>query len=124
MPYNIGSKGSYGCSGYPVVKEGTSDVMGCHNTREAAGRQIAAIEANENKFIEQLKPRKTRRSSTGGVGGNSSGAIATTNNGSSLGTKADEDYKITEGDFVMGETTEGVVHGVVEHIMWEGGTLG
>jgi hypothetical protein len=31
---------------------------------------------------------------------------------------------IAEGDFVMGNTTEGVIHGVVEHIMWEGGTLG
>jgi hypothetical protein len=31
---------------------------------------------------------------------------------------------IKEGDFVMGSTSEGVVHGVVEHIMNEGGTLG
>ena len=31
---------------------------------------------------------------------------------------------IKEGDFVMGSTSEGVVHGVVEHIMVEGGTLG
>jgi hypothetical protein len=31
---------------------------------------------------------------------------------------------ITEGSFVMGQTTEGVIHGRVEHIMWEGGTLG
>jgi hypothetical protein len=31
---------------------------------------------------------------------------------------------IAEGDFVMGTTTEGIIHGVVEHIMWEGGTLG
>jgi hypothetical protein len=31
---------------------------------------------------------------------------------------------IKEGDFVMGMTSEGVVHGVVEHIMVEGGTLG
>jgi hypothetical protein len=31
---------------------------------------------------------------------------------------------ITEGDFVMGSTSEGVVHGVVEHIMTEGGTYG
>jgi hypothetical protein len=31
---------------------------------------------------------------------------------------------IKEGDFIMGTTTEGVVHGMVEHIMWEGGTLG
>jgi hypothetical protein len=32
--------------------------------------------------------------------------------------------RIKEGDFVMGMTVEGVAHGVVEHIMWEGGTLG
>jgi len=31
---------------------------------------------------------------------------------------------IKEGDFVMGETSEGIVHGVVEHIMSEGGTYG
>ena len=31
---------------------------------------------------------------------------------------------IKEGDFVMGMTSEGVMHGVVEHIMIEGGTLG
>jgi hypothetical protein len=31
---------------------------------------------------------------------------------------------IKEGDFVMGRTSEGVMHGVVEHIMVEGGTLG
>ena len=31
---------------------------------------------------------------------------------------------IKEGDFVMGTTSEGMVHGVVEHIMIEGGTLG
>jgi hypothetical protein len=56
MPYSIGEQGSYGCSGYPVVKDGTSDVMGCHDTREAAGRQIAAIEANENKGIGIKQP--------------------------------------------------------------------
>ena len=31
---------------------------------------------------------------------------------------------IKEGDFVMGRTSEGVMHGVVEHIMVDGGTLG
>lgn len=31
---------------------------------------------------------------------------------------------IKESDFVMGSTSEGMVHGVVEHIMVEGGTLG
>jgi hypothetical protein len=31
---------------------------------------------------------------------------------------------IKEGDFVMGSTSEGMIHGIVEHIMIEGGTLG
>jgi hypothetical protein len=31
---------------------------------------------------------------------------------------------IQEGNFVMGMTKEGIVHGMVEHIMVEGGTLG
>ena len=31
---------------------------------------------------------------------------------------------IKEGDFVMGTTSEGMIHGIVEHIMVEGGTLG
>ena len=47
MPYSVGEKGSYGCSGYPVVKDGTSEVMGCHDTAEAAQRQIAAINMGE-----------------------------------------------------------------------------
>lgn len=93
MPYSIGSRGSYGCSGYPVIKDGTSDVMGCHDTREAAGQQIAAIEANENKSYKD-KDKSMKKS------------------------------EITEGDYVMGMTSEGIAHGRVEHIMWEGGTLG
>lgn len=32
--------------------------------------------------------------------------------------------EIKEGDFVMGSTSEGIIHGVVEHIMDDGGTLG
>jgi hypothetical protein len=31
---------------------------------------------------------------------------------------------LKEGDFVMGSTSEGVMHGVIEHIMTEGGILG
>ena len=31
---------------------------------------------------------------------------------------------ISEGNFVMGNTKEGVIHGMVEHIMIDGGTLG
>lgn len=49
MPYRVGAKGSYGCSGYPVLKEGTSEVMGCHDSAEKAQAQIAAININENK---------------------------------------------------------------------------
>lgn len=48
MPYSVGAKGSYGCSGYPVVKEG-GEVMGCHDTQEQAQAQIYAINQSENK---------------------------------------------------------------------------
>jgi hypothetical protein len=184
MPYSVGERGSYGCSGYPVVKDGTSDVRGCHETREAAVAQIEAIEANETKEVgikdpdpwpgTRIKtdgamgqptpasraasvfkyPKKKKKRSVGGVGGDSAGAVATTGGGTGMGTKSDSDWlnpkpitetsafqnevetrdsiareigkdgHIKEGDFVMGQTTEGIVHGVVEHIMWEGGTLG
>ena len=163
MPYSIGEQGSYGCSGYPVVKDGTSDVMGCHDTREAAGRQIAAIEANENKGAgikqpeewpidkqspcwdgyvqrgmkekggrmvpncvpvskaikdEMYRKFKVKRRKPSGYVFSSDGAVVAGSD--SMTTKS----AIAEGDFVMGTTTEGIVHGVVEHIMWEGGTLG
>jgi hypothetical protein len=47
MPYSVGEKGSYGCSGYPVVKDGTSEVMGCHDTAAKAQAQISAINMSE-----------------------------------------------------------------------------
>lgn len=84
MPYHVGKKGSYGCSGYPALKD-DGTVMGCHKTRAAAAGQIYAINRSEGK-IGKAMPK--------------------------------------EGDFVMGKTSEGMVHGVIEHIMWEGGTLG
>jgi hypothetical protein len=87
MPYRVGAKGSFGCSGYPALKEGTNEVMGCHKTRSEAAAQIYAINRSE-----------------GNIGKNM--------------------HEIKEGDFVMGTTTEGLIHGVVEHIMIEGGTLG
>ena len=46
MPYKVGERGSYGCKGYPVVKEG-GEVMGCHATAEEAGNQVQALYANE-----------------------------------------------------------------------------
>jgi hypothetical protein len=87
MPYSIGEKGSYGCSGYPAIKDGTNEVMGCHTTRAAAAAQIYAINMSEGNIDKAMQT-------------------------------------IKEGDFVMGMTSEGIVHGVVEHIMNEGGTLG
>jgi hypothetical protein len=87
MPYSIGEKGSYGCSGYPAIKDGTNEVMGCHPTRAAAVAQIYAINMSEGNIDKAMQP-------------------------------------IKEGDFVMGMTSEGMVHGVVEHIMNEGGILG
>jgi hypothetical protein len=129
MPYSIGQKGSYGCSGYPVVKDGTSEVMGCHDTAAEAQAQISAINIseaekgkkkmtsamgqpepasyNESMFNWSTPVRKPQRSSFK-IGKYDGPANA----------------MIKEGDFVMGMTSEGVAFGRVEHIMWEGGTLG
>jgi hypothetical protein len=163
MPYSIGEQGSYGCSGYPVVKDDDKSVMGCHDTAQEAAAQIAAIEANENKGIgiknpeewpvdkqspcwdgyvqrgmkekggkmvpncvpvsksmdeETYRKFKVKRRKPSGYVFGSDGAVVAGSD--SMTTKS----AITEGDFVMGNTAEGVIHGVVEHIMWEGGTLG
>ena len=87
MPYRVGAKGSFGCSGYPALKEGTNEVMGCHTTRAEADAQIYAINRSEGNVDKSM-------------------------------------HVIKEGDFVMGMTKEGMIHGMVEHIMTEGGTLG
>jgi len=86
VPYKVGAKGSYGCSGYPAVKD-DGTVMGCHKTRAEAAGQIYAINRSEGNIGKSM-------------------------------------HVIREGDFVMGMTKEGMVHGIVEHIMTEGGTLG
>jgi len=201
MPYSIGEKGSYGCSGYPVVKDGTSDVMGCHETAASAQAQISAIniseaESSKKKIgsgVEGFDPAATGPSvldgtlyeekdtvtSGGGVGLKNpqawpgtriseeerrrkkeksdvwSGSFDPTltkksnyndNTGGWLNPKpitetsafqneietrnninreiGKEHMEIKEGDFVMGPTVDGMVFGRVEHIMWEGGTLG
>lgn len=86
MPYKVGARGSYGCSGYPAVKD-DGTVMGCHKTRAEAAGQIYAINRSEGN----------------------------------IGKSA---HDIKEGDYVMGNTKDGIVHGRVEHVMTEGGTLG
>ena len=58
MPYRVGAKGSFGCSGYPALKEGTNEVMGCHDTRAEAAAQIYAInrsEGNIGKSMHEIK---------------------------------------------------------------------
>jgi hypothetical protein len=129
MPYSIGQKGSYGCSGYPVVKDGTSEVMGCHDSAAAAQAQITAINISEaekgkkkmTSAIGQPYPADNRESFF-----NWSTPVRKPQRSSfSIGkVHGDETSGIMEGDYVMGETMEGMVHGRVEHIMWEGGVLG
>jgi hypothetical protein len=110
MPYSIGKQGSYGCSGYPVIKDGTGEVMGCHETASAAQAQISAINISESEKSGKkltsamgqpypasnrssvLKPaRKRPRRRLGGVGGDSAGAVATTGGGTGMGTKSEND---------------------------------
>lgn len=53
MPYHVGAKGSYGCSGYPAVKD-DGTVMGCHKTRSAAAGQIYAINRSEGNIGKRM----------------------------------------------------------------------
>jgi hypothetical protein len=46
MPWDI-RQGTSQCSGYGVFKEGTDDLAGCHETRDAAEKQLAALYASE-----------------------------------------------------------------------------
>jgi hypothetical protein len=58
MPYRVGAKGSFGCSGYPALKEGTNEVVGCHQTRAEAPALIYAInssEGNIGKSMHEIK---------------------------------------------------------------------
>jgi hypothetical protein len=57
----------------------------------------------------------------GGNGADASGAVSSGGTSISAMFKADT---IVEGNYVMGMTTEGEVHGMVEHIMTEGGVYG
>lgn len=50
MPYHVGKKGSFGCDGYPALKNGTNEVMGCHKTAKEAAGQIYAINRSEGKI--------------------------------------------------------------------------
>lgn len=49
MPYHVGKKGSYGCSGFPAVKD-DGTVVGCHKTAKEAAGQIYAINRSEGNI--------------------------------------------------------------------------
>lgn len=53
MPYKVGKKGSYGCSGYPAVST-DGKVHGCHKTRAAAAGQIYAINRSEGNIDKAM----------------------------------------------------------------------
>lgn len=73
MPYSIGERGTHGCSGYPVVKTSTGEVMGCHPTAGDAGKQLAALHINEPNMGKgadtvAVNPSSTKDPSIPGVG--------------------------------------------------------
>ena len=108
MPYSVGEKGSYGCSGYPAVKD-DGTVMGCHKTAEEAANQIYAINVSEGN----IDPKSGH-----------SGMDDEEDERKGKHRNEMKKYEITEGDYVMGQTVEGMVIGQVEHVMLEGGTYG
>jgi hypothetical protein len=138
MPYSVGEKGSYGCEGYPAVKD-DGTVMGCHSTAEEAANQIYAINQSEGNIDE-----KEIVTNDGGMGiknpddwpvskadpcwdGYTQRGMKPGDNGRMVPNcvpVSKADASITEGDFVMAMTTEGPVVGQVEHVMREGGRYG
>ena len=55
MPWEI-RQGTSQCSGYGVFKEGTSELEGCHESRAAAERQMAALYASESSASKSTDP--------------------------------------------------------------------
>lgn len=53
VPWEI-KQGTSECSGYGVYKQGTSQLEGCHSTKDAAEKQMAALYASENKSLDPL----------------------------------------------------------------------
>jgi hypothetical protein len=106
MPYKIGSKGSYGCTGYPALKEGTNEVMGCHTTRSEAAAQIYAInrsEGNIGKSMPTLKEGDYAMTQHGGEGDFHIGQVVHVMYDGALGNPGTEYYMeaSTENPAVM-----------------------
>ena len=145
MPYSIGEQGSYGCSGYPVLKDDDNTVMGCHATITEAQNQITAINMSEAEKRKKRLPSGAGEFTPAAPGpsvldGKEYEEKDTITTDSGVGIRNPQSWpgteiehrkpklvhknNIQEGDFVMGNTIEGIAHGRVEHIMWEGGVLG
>jgi hypothetical protein len=116
MPYHVGEKGSYGCKGYPALKD-DGTVMGCHETAEEAANQIYAINQSEGN-VDKKYPCWEGYAQRGMKPGDNGKMVP------NCIPVAKVDRQIVEGDYVVGGTSEGLVIGQVEHIMTEGGTYG
>lgn len=121
MPYHVGKKGSYGCDGYPALKnDGT--VMGCHNTAEEAANQIYAInqsEGNVDKKAPCWEGYVQRGMKPGDNGRMVPNCIPVTKD--AIGCCPDMNKAdFTEGDFALGVSDEEVYVGQVVHVMREG----
>jgi len=106
MPYKIGAKGSYGCTGYPALKEGSNEVMGCHTTRSEAAAQIYAInrsEGNIGKSMPTLKEGDYAMTQHGGEGDFHIGQVVHVMYDGALGNPGTEYYMeaSTENPAVM-----------------------
>jgi hypothetical protein len=55
MPWEI-RQGTSQCSGYGVFKQGTNQLEGCHSTRSAAEKQMAALYTSEPQAAKSLDP--------------------------------------------------------------------
>lgn len=90
MPYQVGGKGTSGCSGFPVVDD-KGKVMGCHPTKSKAGRQVRALYAS-GAAKKQL--------------------------GDAINSL--EKDMVAEGDFVLTVSDEDTYVGIVQYVMQEG----
>jgi hypothetical protein len=54
MPYWVGNKGSFGCSGYPLIQIGTNIVVGCYETFNAAEMHADRNNSKEDKNLKIL----------------------------------------------------------------------
>jgi hypothetical protein len=116
MPYSVGAKGTYGCSGYPVIKTKTGEVMGCHPSVENANKQLAALHINEpeaSKVDQTMTPTKTHSSTDAlypsiGIKNPTQGRAGTTT-GSKIKSKYAKKPKINNGRSGDAQNSDGAI---------------